>query len=499
MVFQNGNWGKAVSGLSLAAQDVVRTEKASKAELIMDGESRIWLNENSEFKISWLGQESTMDLIVGKIRAKLKLPGGAKFTVKTPVSVVGVRGTELIATDTGELFVLDGTVQFSNADGSSNADVPAGQSSAINAQTGTVSPPAAITPEQQNAINQDWAGFEDMTADGGQTGQPTDAKLLKAAADKEMQAELKREFMFEKQDIQPDFAATRDNENERKENDFSTGRSMRDIHGNLVRIEQQLLRPDSQTMQFVNITERKEYVYKGQFDYSGPSGSRVDIFDASIKFNKILPEQLSDWPRFIGDQKEDEFFPQSMNVKLTNQTDKIEMIGVTREKGQLDEKGNVLTGRSMVADTYINGWKVDTNYDTQDQSKLEYDPADKGIETSGEDTDDLWATAISSKLKLDKPGETSQYVKMYVEGYVINNSGNIMNIKDFTSSSENPFTLLKTVGAEGIISCKTTLGTNFLTKGNIDIIMTPDIVVSIAQKLGSGITDIGDNMRSNTK
>jgi len=508
MVFQNNKWAPAVSGLSLAAQDVVKTDKSGKVEIVMNETSSIWINENTEVKIGWLGKESSIDLVAGKIRAKLKLSGGDKFTVKTPVSLVGIRGTELIATDKGDLFVLDGIVQFANAAGTANADVPAGQYAAVD-QAGAIPPPSNITPEQQTALDQDWSGFEEMKSEGG-TPAPADQKEAEKQKLKDEMTVLKQELRNTVSNMKTDVNTTREIVNEIKESDFATGRSMRDVHGNIVRIEQQLMRPNSQTLEFINITKRDSYVYRGKFGYPGSSTSRIDIFDANIQFNKTLPEQLADWPGFISDQKEDSFYPQSMSVKLTNQTDTIEMRGESREKGQPDEKGNILEERKIVADTYIsndNGkteWKVDPDYDAQDPNKPEYNPMDKSVDESGEKTDDLWATTISPKVQLDKSGEPSRYVKFYVESYAINNDGKILNLKDFTSTSENPFALLKNIGAEGIIGCKYADGADYSTstnffKGNIDIIMTPDIVVSIAQKLGSEISNIGDSMRSAKK
>ncbi len=498
MVFQNNNWVPVTAGMSLAAQDLIKTDQSGKAELIMDDTSRIWITENSQVKVGWLGQESLLDLVVGKIRAKLKLGGGKTFSVKTPVSVVAVRGTEFVADDAGSLFVLDGVVKFSNAAGTANSDVPAGQFAAID-QSGAIPPPANITPEQQATIEKDWSSFENMKTEGAS---PTPDEQKEAAKEKlktEMTA-LKQELRDTVVNMKSDVDTAREIVNEIKESDFSTGRSMKDVHGNLVRIEQHMMRPDSQTLQFVNLTKRDGYIYRGQFSYSGPSTNRIDIFDANITFNKKLPEQLTDWPSFISGQDKDEFYPQSVDVKLTNQADTLEMKGVSREAGQLDEKGQVLTSRSIVSDVYVNGWKVDPNYDTQDMNRPEYDPADKGISETGEKTDDLWATGISPKMKLDQIVNgvvtNTEYVKLYVEGYTINNDGKILNLKDFTSSNENPFSLLKKVGAEGIISCKTTLGNDFFTRGNIDIIMTPDIVVAIAQKLGSELTTISDNVRN---
>jgi hypothetical protein len=498
-VFQNGKWVVGKPDLPVVAQDTVKTGPGSKAELLYDDTSRIWISENSEVRVGWVGEEGLLDLLVGKIRAKMKLLSGRKFSVKSPSAVVSIRGTEFVFTDKGDLFVMEGLVQFANAVGNSNADIGAGQYSGID-QAGAAAPAANMTDEQKSSLEKEWSGFENMKAEA--TPAPQEQQKASDQKKEELKAEmagLRQEIRDVVGTIKADIIATREIASEIKESDFSTGRSLRDIHGNLVRVEQYLLRPDNRTLQFVNLTKRNEYVYKGRFSYSGPATGRVDLFDANISFSKDLPQQLTDWPSFMSDQTKDEnkdtFFPESMKVTITNQTDKLEMIGVSKEAGQLDEKGNVLTDRRIVSDAFINGWKVDVNYDTGDPSRPEYDPTDKAVDVSGESTDDLWATVISPKIKLDQAGQPSQYVRFYNESYAINNNGKILNLKDFTSSSENPFTLLKTVAAEGIVACRRTDGTDFFSKGNIDLIMTPDMVLSIAQKLATQATSISDSFK----
>lgn len=506
MVFQNSAWTEAVQEMYLGQNDIVKTEKAGKVELVMDGTSRIWVSENSEMNVGALGDNGFFSLLVGKIRARLKLVSGRKFSVKTPVAIVAVRGTEFIASDKGEVFVLDGLVNMSNIAGTSAIDVGANQYSSPPDAAGTFSQPAEISEEQKAAINQEWSDF-DTSSDQGSAPEESDGQKEQKAQDTKKE-EIKQELAVLKQElreaissIKTDIQMTREIANEIKESDFDTARTLRDVHGNLVRIEQHLLRPDKSTLQFINLTKRNSYTYKGKFDYSGPSGSRIDTMDSRITFNKQLPEQLTDWPNFIGDQDEDTFYPQAVNLKITNQKDTLEMIGVSKDKGELDEKGDILEERRIVGDMFVNGWKVDPNYDTGDSARPEYDPLDESIDESGEASDDLWATAISPTIRLEeiqngiKTGVIKD-VKFYVEGYGINNSGSILNLNDFTSAKKNPFDLLKNVAAEGIIACREkTTGTDFFQAGNMDMVVTPDLFVAIAHKLATKLGDIGEDIK----
>lgn len=483
-VFKSNAWLDAMPGMELTKNDQIKTGSGGKAEIIMDGTSRIGLTEKSNVEIGATGLESMVNLLIGKIRAKIKLAKGGKFSVRTPTSVAAIRGTEFVISDTGELFVLRGIVTLLNMIGNSSQEVGEGQGSSVGSD-GNIMTPSSMTDEQKNQINQEWGEFaagEDSEQDAAvEQGQQEEAK--KEDIKNEIQA-LRQEIHEIVSEMKTDIEIQREIANEIKEADFATGRSLRDVHGNLVRVEQQMLRPDGQTMQFLNITKRDSYVYGGRFKYDGTSGSRLDILETKITFNKELPDQITDWPSFIADQDEDTFYPQAIYAKLTNQTDMIEFIGVSKAAGELDEEGNVLKDRSIVTNQYINGWKVDPNYDAGDDV----------VDNSGEATDDLWSTTISPSMKIDKDGQT-KYINLFTEGYGINNDGKILSLKDFTETPENPFTVLKEIACEGIISARegnTVTSPSFFTKGNIDLIITPDIMVAIAQKLATEAGDIAD-------
>lgn len=63
-----------------------------------------------------------------------------------------------------------------------------------------------------------------------------------------------------------------------------------------------------------------------------------------------------------------------------------------------------------------------------------------------------------------------------MEGYIIKENGSILQKSDFRSLGL--FTLLRTIGAQTIITCKNEDKTDVFSKGNIDVVVTPDIAVS---------------------
>jgi len=100
-----GNWVPAQVGMVLAQGYILKTAANSKAVLKLNGSGEtatVVVNPDSQLLLSELladkakGTEKTLlDLAVGKILIKAqKLHGpDSKFEVKTPTSVVGVRGT----------------------------------------------------------------------------------------------------------------------------------------------------------------------------------------------------------------------------------------------------------------------------------------------------------------------------------------------------------------------------------------------------------------------
>ncbi len=98
-------WVPAKQGMTLNQGDIVKTGNNSSAVLNVDGTGEtatVDLDENSQLLFSELlidkekkTQSTLMDLAIGKILIKAqKLHSDeSKFEVKTPTTVVGVRGT----------------------------------------------------------------------------------------------------------------------------------------------------------------------------------------------------------------------------------------------------------------------------------------------------------------------------------------------------------------------------------------------------------------------
>jgi hypothetical protein len=102
----SGKWQPAAKGMVLGQGDVIRTLKDSSAQLALDGDiqsATVNLKQNSQLTIAELykdqdknSQNTLLDLALGEVLIKTKKlqEAGSRFEVKTPTSIVGVRGTE---------------------------------------------------------------------------------------------------------------------------------------------------------------------------------------------------------------------------------------------------------------------------------------------------------------------------------------------------------------------------------------------------------------------
>jgi hypothetical protein len=98
-------WKPAAAGMTLNEGDLIRTRKDSSALLNVDGKAEIAtveVKENTQLKLAQLledkekaTQTTLLDLTLGNILIKAKKLHSEKssFEVKTPTSIVGVRGT----------------------------------------------------------------------------------------------------------------------------------------------------------------------------------------------------------------------------------------------------------------------------------------------------------------------------------------------------------------------------------------------------------------------
>ncbi|MCX5781355.1 MAG: FecR family protein [Elusimicrobia bacterium] len=481
-LYHTDAWVKASTSTVLSLKDKIKTASNSRAIIVLDNLTQVWVNENSELSVASLGQESFFDLLAGKIRAKVKLNANEKFRVKTPVSVASVRGTDFILTFEGILAVLEGKVEFSDAFFKQVVEVLKDQFGSLDDQ-GKMKDPKNMTPEEKAKLEEEWKLFIEYTK----------AKTEQAEASDKEAENLRKEIYKIISEVKNDIRLTRELMNEIKESDFSAGRTLRDVHGNLVRVEQHLIRPDSNTLQVLNLTKRTEYRYVDHggmgVTYNGPVGSRLDVMDCTMKMNMPLPEQLSEWPGYIA-SKGDDIHPSRVSVKFTNVVDTIEMKGQWQNKGYVTQEGKTLEEDGLVFTHYVNNWQVDDSYKAEDQDAVRKN----NTKQDGHDAGYLWEWNISRDQKIIDPNNSSnfKYINFYEESYCINNSGNIMSLNSFANSSENPFTLLKQIAGEQIVFCRERNGNDFLKKGNIDLVYIPDVIVAVALQIATS----ADSFRS---
>ena len=100
-----GKWVVATLGMVLKEGDIIRSKKNSTALLNVNGKGQtatVQLKENSQLELAQLivdknkgTQKTLLDLALGEILIKAQKLHSADsaFEVKTPTSIVGVRGT----------------------------------------------------------------------------------------------------------------------------------------------------------------------------------------------------------------------------------------------------------------------------------------------------------------------------------------------------------------------------------------------------------------------
>ena len=113
---------KGFKGMSLSEGDRITTDKSSWAKLDIDDDKEIKIGESTQIVISELkGSLGTKDdrtgisLFTGKLWTKIKktLNIRSKYEIKTPTTVMGVRGTQFyVGQEDGstDVAVLEGTV-----------------------------------------------------------------------------------------------------------------------------------------------------------------------------------------------------------------------------------------------------------------------------------------------------------------------------------------------------------------------------------------------------
>ncbi len=236
----------------LADGDEVRTRRASVVEIIMDTGSRIRLAPGSYLKLS---KESTvgtaLDFFYGKFRVWVKKHSN-KFEIRTPTAVCAVRGTEFSlevdpVTSRTLVDLFRGTLSVKDNLGNE-----------LMLQEGrrlSVTPEGLGVPQRISLLleSEHQAGRETLTKEVGLA--MSKEAVLSAAAEEIKLAE------------------------------YQQGKSLIDVFGNRVQLEEYVMRPAADQFKLVVLNKRE---------------SRLDYFFYKGTFNAALPVDLSAALRQLG-------------------------------------------------------------------------------------------------------------------------------------------------------------------------------------------------------
>jgi hypothetical protein len=550
---REGQWTSASKDMEIPEGGGVRTGAGGGVVVQMPNKTKVWLKENTALEIEQRQTlASRLALVFGKIKVRVPhLMRKEKFEVRTPAAICAVRGTEFTMGTTQEgkmdLKVLFGEVKFKfnvpPAKGKAEFNIPQGQGLETR-DDGKPSAPALLTAAAEREAMENWN--PGLKADERQKG------LIEKANDR---AQIKD---YAKTTASAE-NAVKNFLNVVKESDLEAGRTLKDVHGNTVRVDQRMMRPDSQTIQFFNLVKRPVYnhTYNSAygFAYNGAQGiaNRLDYMQMNMAFNTALPARIEEWPSFFSD---DTIKPTYSSFVMANRTDANEIFFIA-EGWKYDAARDELVNNIKVVDpsavvnnttdrdVIITGVLVDDSGSGISAveglsriGRLEF--TDDGVSngagslvyTNGGATlgagggEVLWAlrTANSgySKSSDDLGGSqlwqyeadpyltegTGTQIWLARENYVIGNGGDIKNTEDFTNSSTDPFTLLKSMAAQTVMYIKNHDGTKndalpgqqimttdrfgAITSKNIDLVFIPDLAVAAVQRMLPAISNLGD-------
>lgn len=117
----DGTWKEMPDKTTLKDGDTIKTDRASTVAILLPDGTEVRIAPNSEFTFHWDGTSFSIKLIIGKIRSWVKKQN-RKFEVRTPMAVLGVRGTDFIVdynpdTPVTTVYLYEGIVDVDNLKG----------------------------------------------------------------------------------------------------------------------------------------------------------------------------------------------------------------------------------------------------------------------------------------------------------------------------------------------------------------------------------------------
>lgn len=293
-------WKKARPNAALKTSDTIRTGSKSIARVKLADGSKILLLQNSQAEMENLSSvQRAIKLVKGRIRAVVtKVREGSEFKVKTPIGVASVRGTEF-------------EVEF----------VDEGEQMAVNVISGQVGVAKLGELDNEILVN---PGESIKFGVEGDIGDP-----IKSGA-----------IPINKQDIVAEVYDSRVKDSivamaaeELKNADYQTAKSLIDVDGRRVRVEEYIMRPADNQFKLVALNERDT-----RFDYFTYTGT----FARSDGAPAVLPEDLSTALKDVGGKLGDdapEYYLTDYEMFMSNTVDSISDEGTGGHLVQIDMNG----------------------------------------------------------------------------------------------------------------------------------------------------------------
>jgi len=262
---QSLDWQRLHTGDSLSEGSVIRTSDNSDVELLTSRGHRFVVRSVTQLELTSLREDDTQGhLESGRVLSKVKhLKKNEKFAIQTPTVVCAVRGTEFEASANSQgsvVAVFKGIVGLTAAGSVNEMALHAGQMTSVH--NGTIEMPRPI-PRLSHAA-------------------ATESALAHAARH-EVGLDMSRNQVIA--------AAAM----ERRLADYQEGKTLMDVSGKRVRLEEYIVRPAANQFKFVVLDERGQsqldyFFYKGTLNKNLPTDLSVAIKDLSGKLGTTAPD-----------------------------------------------------------------------------------------------------------------------------------------------------------------------------------------------------------------
>ncbi len=257
----DNGWRKAKPKTELATSDKVRTGRRSVARLKLGDGSKVLLLQNSQAEMENLSSvEKTIKLLKGRVRAIVaKIHGGNHFQIKTPVGVASVRGTDF---------------EVGISEDGQKMEVSVNEGQVGVGRLGALASEVVLNPGEKIQFGLD-----------GNIGNPTKSGGLPLDSNAVRQDVMNSRV----RDSVVAMAAE-----ELRNADYQTGKSLIDVNGERVRVEQYIMRPRPDQFKLVVLNERPErfdyFTYKGTFNQTLPEDLSIALKEVGGKLGATAPD-----------------------------------------------------------------------------------------------------------------------------------------------------------------------------------------------------------------